>query len=131
MVSGRVPPGCTEVNTRLDSHLQQYLLTQTIMSSRLIVICGSTGVGKSRLAIEIATWLEKSRKTGARIINADAMQVYEGLDIITNKVPVAEQGGIEHLLMGFKKPAEQYVVGEWVRDAIRIVSHNNISSYNR
>ena len=94
----------------------------------LIAICGTTGVGKSKLAIELALALSESDRQsnhsgyhGARIINADAMQVYAGLDIITNKVPLTEQCGVEHLLMGFKKPGEQYVVGEWVRDAMRLV----------
>jgi tRNA dimethylallyltransferase len=49
------------------------------------------------------------------------MQVYEGLDILTNKIPIAERQGIDHLLMGFKKPGEQYVVTEWVEDATRLV----------
>ncbi len=94
----------------------------------LIAICGTTGVGKSKLAIEIALSLSSQTHgcghgayTGARIINADAMQVYAGLDILTNKVPVEEQSGIEHLLMGFKQPGEQYVVGQWVKDAMNLV----------
>ncbi|KAJ7929361.1 tRNA isopentenyltransferase [Mycena leptocephala] len=90
----------------------------------LIAIFGTTGVGKSNLAIELALQLskQKSRWKGARIINADAMQVYAGLDVITNKVPEAERHGVEHLLMGFKQPGEQYVVGQWVTDAICAVS---------
>jgi tRNA dimethylallyltransferase len=90
----------------------------------LIAIFGTTGVGKSNLAIELALQLskQKSRWKGARIINADAMQVYAGLDVITNKVPEAERHGVEHLLMGFKQPGEQYVVGQWVKDAICAVS---------
>lgn len=92
----------------------------------LIAICGTTGVGKSRLAIELALRLARqqlpnSRWKGARVINADSMQVYKGLDIITNKVSVRERQGVEHLLMGFKEPGEQYVVGEWVREAVRAV----------
>ena len=91
----------------------------------LIAVCGTTGVGKSKLGIELALALSnqggKHGYRGARIINADAMQVYEGLDVLTNKVPLAEQQGVEHLLMGFKRPGEQYVVGEWVQDAIRLV----------
>lgn len=83
----------------------------------LIVICGTTGVGKSNLAIEIAIHL--SRK--AEIINADAMQVYAGMDIITNKVPESEQQGVPHKLMAFKQPGEQYVVGQWVQDAVKLV----------
>ena len=91
----------------------------------LIAICGTTGVGKSKLAIELALQLFKLKHhewNGARVINADAMQVYRGLDVMTNKVPISEQQGIEHLLMGFKNPGEQYVVGQWIQDAMSVVS---------
>ena len=82
----------------------------------LIVVCGTTGVGKSKLAVELALRLN------GRIINADAMQVYDGLDVLTNKIPLAERHGVEHTLMGFKSPREQYVVGDWIKDATREVS---------
>jgi tRNA dimethylallyltransferase len=92
----------------------------------LITVCGTTGVGKSNLAVELALHLARSARKdgwkGARIINADSMQVYSGMDIITNKVPESEMKGIEHLLMGFKSPGEQYVVGEWIQDALKVVS---------
>ena len=96
----------------------------TFMSMRpLIAICGTTGVGKSKFAIELALKLDKKLGyDGARIINADSMQVYSGMDIITNKVPEVEMKGVEHLLMGFKKPGEQYIVGQWVSDAVKAVS---------
>jgi tRNA dimethylallyltransferase len=94
----------------------------------LIAIFGTTGVGKSNLGIELALRLTQTTQPhgwrGARVINADSMQVYEGMDILTNKVPVAERHGIEHLLMSFKKPGEQYVVGQWVKDAIEVVSRH-------
>ncbi|KAG6841212.1 hypothetical protein C0991_000874 [Blastosporella zonata] len=89
----------------------------------LITVCGTTGVGKSNLAIELAVHLSRGTRKdgwrGARIINADSMQVYRGMDVITNKVPEAERQGVEHLLMGFKSPGEQYVVGQWVQDALK------------
>lgn len=89
----------------------------------LIVICGTTGVGKSNLAIELALSLsQQSQPRRARIINADAMQVYRGMDILTNKVPESERHGVEHLLMDFKQPGEQYVVGQWIKDATRLVT---------
>ncbi|KAJ7074395.1 tRNA isopentenyltransferase [Mycena amicta] len=95
----------------------------------LVAVFGTTGVGKSNLAIQLALNLAQSSPNwkGARIINADAMQVYEGLDVLTNKVPLAEQHGVPHLLMGFKQPGEQYVVGQWVKDAINAIdeSHRN------
>ncbi|KAG5735525.1 hypothetical protein E4T56_gene11002 [Termitomyces sp. T112] len=89
----------------------------------LITVCGTTGVGKSNFAIELALHLSRSTRKddwrGARIINADSMQVYRGMDIITNKVPEEERQGIEHRLMGFKSPGERYVVGQWVQDALK------------
>lgn len=96
------------------------------MSSKpLIVICGTTGVGKSKLGIELALALsehtQNHRYNGARIINADSMQVYTGMDVITNKVPLAERCGVEHLLMDYKKPGEQLTGPEWIKDAIEAV----------
>ncbi|KAK0619749.1 IPP transferase-domain-containing protein [Immersiella caudata] len=60
----------------------------------LVVIFGSTGTGKSDLAVELAT------KFNGEVINADAMQMYEGLPIITNKITTEEQRGIPHHLLG-------------------------------
>ncbi|EDR11356.1 uncharacterized protein LACBIDRAFT_232761 [Laccaria bicolor S238N-H82] len=90
----------------------------------LIAILGTTGVGKSNLGVELALRLSRGASShwkGAKIINADSMQVYTGLDIITNKIPEAEKQGVEHLLMDFKKPGDQYVVGDFVRDALKLI----------
>lgn len=91
----------------------------TIMASLrpVIAICGTTGVGKSKLAVELALRIAE----GAAVINADSMQVYDGLDILTNKLPREEMKGVPHLLMGFKKPNDQYVVGQWVEEAANTV----------
>ncbi|KAJ3495668.1 hypothetical protein NLG97_g3231 [Lecanicillium saksenae] len=59
----------------------------------LVVILGSTGTGKSELAVEIAT------RFRGEVINADAMQLYRGLPIITNKITDTEQRGIPHHLL--------------------------------
>ena len=64
--------------------------------------------------------------TRARIINADSMQVYMGMDVITNKVPAEERCGVEHLLMDYKKPGEQLTGPEWIRDAIQAVRFSNL-----
>ena len=91
----------------------------------IIAICGTTGVGKSKLAIDLALHINRASHISgwrrAKIINADSMQVYKGLDVITNKVSESERQGVEHLLMDFKQPGEQYVVGEWVRDTLKLV----------
>jgi tRNA dimethylallyltransferase len=92
----------------------------------VIAIFGATGVGKSKLAIELALKLsEKSDRHGWKggvVVNADAMQVYKGFNTLTNKVGLGERQGVEHVLMDFKEPTEQYVVGQWVHDATRAVS---------
>ncbi|KAH3902390.1 related to tRNA dimethylallyltransferase, mitochondrial [Saccharomycodes ludwigii] len=66
-------------------------LTDTITSpKRLIVIAGTTGVGKSQLSIELAS------KYNGEIINSDSMQMYQDIPIITNKHPINERNGIPH-----------------------------------
>lgn len=94
----------------------------------IIAICGTTGVGKSKLAVDLAQHVNRNCRRfgwrGAKIINADSMQIYRGLDVLTNKLPEGERGGVPHLLMDFKQPGEQYVVGEWVQDTIKLVRMN-------
>jgi tRNA dimethylallyltransferase len=58
--------------------------------SRPIAIVGPTGTGKSALALDVA------ERVGGEIVNADAMQLYRGMDIGTAKLPVAERRGIPH-----------------------------------
>ncbi|WP_067972275.1 tRNA (adenosine(37)-N6)-dimethylallyltransferase MiaA [Mycolicibacter icosiumassiliensis] len=57
---------------------------------RPIAVVGPTGTGKSQLALELAARL------GGEIVNADAMQLYRGMDIGTAKLPPGERGGIPH-----------------------------------
>ena len=59
----------------------------------LIIICGATATGKSDLAVSLA------RDLGGEIINADSMQLYQGMDIGTAKLSMAERGGIPHHLL--------------------------------
>lgn len=54
---------------------------------KIIVIMGPTGSGKSKLAIDLAGHFP------IEIINADSMQVYNGLDVLTNKVSLIDQKG--------------------------------------
>jgi tRNA dimethylallyltransferase len=99
----------------------------------IIAICGTTGVGKSKLAVELALNLSEKLDShgwkGGVVVNADAMQAYKGFNTITNKIPLGERAGVDHVLMDFKEPTEQYVVGQWVHDAIRAVSPFHNSSW--
>ena len=83
--------------------------------SEVIVLAGPTGVGKSRIAIELAFRL------GGEIISADSRQVYRGLRIGTARLNDAEMRGIPHHLMGFLDPGESYSAGRFARDASKRV----------
>ena len=58
------------------------------MTGRPLAIVGPTGTGKSQLALDVAERLE----IGAEIVNADAMQLYRGMDVGTAKLPIGEPG---------------------------------------
>ncbi|CEG81004.1 Putative tRNA dimethylallyltransferase [Rhizopus microsporus] len=77
---------------------------------KIAAVIGSSGIGKSKLAVELCKALN------GQVINADALQVYKGLDIITNKMPVNEREGIKHHLMDFLNPEEEYSVTEFLKD---------------
>ncbi|XP_058855696.1 tRNA dimethylallyltransferase-like isoform X6 [Acipenser ruthenus] len=74
-----------------------HTLKQSVLPP-LVVILGATGTGKSKLAIEIG------RRLRGEIISADSMQVYKGLDIITNKVTSEEQALCKHHMISFVDP---------------------------
>jgi len=80
----------------------------------LITIVGATGTGKSDLAVEIAT------RFNGEIINGDAMQLYDGLPIVTNKLPVSDRKGVPHHLLGCISLNEPtWTVGNFVKKAVR------------
>lgn len=76
----------------------------------IIVIVGPTGVGKTKLSIELA------KKYNAEIINADSMQVYKGLDIGTAKVRETEKENIPHHLFDICNVSDIYTVYDYQRD---------------
>jgi len=81
-------------------------------SSPLIVISGATATGKSDLAIALAHELQ------GEIINADSMQLYQGMDIGTAKLPLDERAGIPHHLLDVV-PVKQDVTVAWYQTQAR------------
>jgi len=77
------------------------------MMPRLLVIVGATGTGKSALALDVAEALRAERDEAAEIVNADAMQLYRGMDIGTAKLSEAERRGIPHHLLDVLDPDEE------------------------
>jgi tRNA dimethylallyltransferase len=82
------------------------------MPTKLVAIVGSTGTGKSELAIRIAEAL-RAEGSVAEIVNADAMQLYRGMDIGTAKLPVAERRGIEHHLIDVLEVTAESTAAEY------------------
>jgi len=75
-----------------------------------ILIAGPTASGKSALALALA------ERLGGTVINADSMQVYRDLRIITARPSLAEEAHVPHRLFGHVDAAENYSVGRWCRD---------------
>ena len=76
----------------------------------IIVITGPTGVGKTKLSIELA------KRINAEIINGDSMQVYKELNIATAKIKDAEKENIPHHLFDIVDKTYDYSVFEYQRD---------------
>ena len=78
---------------------------------KVIVICGPTAAGKTKLSIELA------KKINGEIISADSMQIYKDMNIGTAKIEQEEMQGIKHHLLDFVLPSERYSVAEFKKDA--------------
>lgn len=83
---------------------------------KIVLILGATGTGKSKLAIALA------KRFNGEIISTDSMQIYRGLDIITNKVTAEEAQGIPHHMMSFVDPMSiSFHVQHFRKRALEIV----------
>lgn len=75
-----------------------------------ILITGPTASGKSALALEFA------RRHGGVVVNADSMQVYDTLRIVTARPSDVEMDGTEHALYGHVPAGRPYSTGDWLRE---------------
>ena len=83
---------------------------------RAALIAGPTASGKSALALRMAV------ETDAIIVNADALQVYDGLSILTARPTVEDESQAPHRLYGVVDPATRFSTGAWLRAAGEIVA---------
>lgn len=86
----------------------------------IAAIVGATGTGKSDLALDLAELLI-ARGTPAEIVNADASQLYRGMDIGTAKVPVSDRRGIPHHLFDVLDVTEDASVARYQTDARAVI----------
>jgi len=85
-------------------------LAHVVSAPDAILIAGPTASGKSAVALALA------EEQGGAIINADSMQVYRDLRVITARPTPAEEARVPHLLYGHVDAAENYSVGRWCVD---------------
>lgn len=80
--------------------------------SRIIIISGATSSGKSGLALEFASKFLNKQKCA--IINADSLQIYQGLEILSAQPTKEEQGQIPHFLYSHLKASDNCNVTKWL-----------------
>ena len=83
---------------------------------KIIVILGPTGVGKTKLSVELA------KRLNGEIINADSMQIYKSLDIGTAKIKEEEKEGIPHHLFDIKEVREDYSIYNYQIDGRKVIN---------
>ena len=86
--------------------------------NKAIVIAGPTGVGKTKISIDLASELN------AEIISSDSAQIYKGLNIGTAKITENEMQGIKHHLIDIVEPISKYSVGNFEKDVNKILNQN-------
>lgn len=85
------------------------------MQPTVVAIYGPTASGKTATAVQLA------QRIGAEIVSADSMQVYAGLERITNQPTADERGGVPHHLLGHVDPHDAYDVVRFAEDAHRAI----------
>ena len=90
---------------------------------KVLVIVGQTAVGKTSMSIKLAKHLN------GEIINGDAMQVYKGLNIVTDKIKKEQMQGVVHHLFDLKEINEDYNVDEYQKNIRRVISE--VTSRNK
>ncbi|MDO4979000.1 MAG: tRNA (adenosine(37)-N6)-dimethylallyltransferase MiaA [Candidatus Saccharibacteria bacterium] len=79
----------------------------SLKNSKIIVICGPTGSGKTGASIELAL------RIGGEVISADSRAIYKGMDIGTAKPTLAEMKGVPHWGIDLVEPGERFTVADF------------------
>jgi tRNA dimethylallyltransferase len=85
------------------------------LENKILIISGATASGKSSLAFEIA------KRQNSVIINADAMQIYQGLPILSAQPDIIFQNQVQHFLYSYLSPFEKGSVALWLDCAVKII----------
>ena len=93
------------------------------IKSKIILIAGPTASGKSEFAIKLAN------KINGEIINADSMQVYKQLQVLTARPNIQEQKNIKHHLYGFQSVTKKFSTGAWLKLVVKKI--NKIQKKNK
>ena len=88
-------------------------LSISLAKPKVLFVLGSTGSGKTKLAVEIALALGENGDSGAEIVNCDSIQMYKGLDVASAKATIAERRGIPHHLLSFLQPRDNFNVRDY------------------
>ena len=86
------------------------------LKSKIILIYGPTASGKSKFSVQLA------KKVNGEIINADSMQVYKELKILTARPTKKECSKIKHHLYGFQSVRRKFSTGKWLKLATEKIS---------
>lgn len=92
--------------------------------TQILAIVGATGTGKSDLSLDVAEALI-AQGHGVEIVNADAMQLYAGMDIGTAKLPEAERRGIHHHMFDVLAVTDEAAVADYQTQARSVISEIN------
>ncbi|MDY3015404.1 MAG: tRNA (adenosine(37)-N6)-dimethylallyltransferase MiaA [Evtepia sp.] len=85
------------------------------MPPKLIIICGPTATGKTRLGVALA------KRFHGEVVSADSMQIYRDMQIGTARPTLEEMEGVPHHMMGVVAPGENYSVARYVEEATACV----------
>ncbi|MEZ2127115.1 MULTISPECIES: tRNA (adenosine(37)-N6)-dimethylallyltransferase MiaA [unclassified Sinorhizobium] len=91
------------------------MMENPVNDMNAILITGPTASGKSALAVEMA------REFGGVVINADSMQVYDTLRVLTARPSDEDMQGLPHYLYGYVPAGQAYSTGAWLRDVATLL----------